>query len=143
MPNQKNGSSRRRMLQLAGTTLTGLIWGTSLGTARPDHADQEGSPNHSSERGPPEHANALGWLRRDGNKVALAITEEEYSSVTASDIEEIPDSANRIPFRALELQVEAINENIRTGHIEIKNNSNGFSLEQTKRKDLSEYGVDQ
>ena len=42
----------------------------------------------------------------------------------------VPDNARRIPFAALELQAQAINEALESNRMEIQNSDNGISLEQ-------------
>lgn len=143
MSDDNRDAGRRKVLQITGASLTGLIGATSLSAARPSHAGQQGRPDHAGERGPPEHANAPGWLAKKGNRVELAVTENEYKSHSASEVDGIPDNARRVPFEVLQLQVEAINEEIKSNNIRVENSPDGFSIEKLERTDLSEFGVDQ
>lgn len=128
---------------MTGVSLTGLAGTVGGSAAHPDHASQHDRPDHSEGRIPSEHINAPGWLEKKGNKVELSVTESEYKSVSASDIEGIPDDARRVSFEVLKLQVEAINKEIEANNLKLESGSNGVSLKRTGKTDLSKYGVDQ
>lgn len=95
-------------------------------------------PGNTSHQGPPEHAKAPGWLKINEDGVELAVDREEWTTADQSDIESIPSDAKRVPFKAIEIQVEAINEAIEAGDVEISkkdgkrilqsSSSSGFSI---------------
>lgn len=142
MPSDNQKASRRTLLKTSGIGLLGLL-STGVASAKPDHAGKKGRPTHAGEQGPPEHANALGWLEVGDDRVELSVTQEEWNSVDASDVEGVPDNAQRVPFEAIQAQVEGINEAITAGHMEIERSDDRATLQKTNKSALDELEVDQ
>jgi hypothetical protein len=71
------------------------------------------------------------------------VTKEEWTSVNASDVEGIPDDAQRVPFEVIQAQVEGINEAIQAGHMDIHKENDGPDLRRTDKSALDELEVDQ
>jgi hypothetical protein len=112
-------------------------------SAKPEHAGQRGRPDHAGQQGPPEHANALSGVQLTNNRAELAVTEEEWTSVDASDVEGIPDDAQRVPFEVVEAQIKGINEAVAAGQMEIDKKNGRPTLRRTDKSALDELEVDQ
>lgn len=134
---------RRKILQFTGAAITYLVGTGFGGAAQPDHAGNHGRPDYTRRRGPPEHANAPGWLGKKGNKVGLNVTESEYKSVSASDVRGVPDNARRVPFEVLQLQVQAINKELRANRLRFEDGSDGLSLKWTRKINPGNFEVEQ
>lgn len=132
---------RRNVLQMAGLTLAGIVGTAGTASGRPDHAGEQGPLEHAGKQGPPEHARATGWLRKEGDRVTLDITEEEYKHITAPIAEGVPETARRVPFEVLELQAQAINEAIEANKIELPDNGEVLRLNWTEEADFKKRGI--
>lgn len=128
MTDDSGGPSRRSVLQLTGMSLAGLMGVSGAASAQP-RSDR----SHGRGRGAPEQANAPAWLERDGNHVGLAVSKREWQSVDASDVEGIPDTARRVPYEALQVQVDGTNEAIEDGYLRVGAQNSHVALERTGR----------
>lgn len=142
MPSDNQKASRRTLLKTSGAGLIGLLFTGSV-SAKPEHAGQRGRPDHAGQQGPPEHANALSGVQLTNNRAELAVTEEEWTSVDASDVEGIPDDAQRVPFEVVEAQIKGINEAVAAGQMEIDKKNGRPTLRRTDKSALDELEVDQ
>lgn len=142
MPGEDANNSRRNVLQLTGAALTSLLGAGGVSAAKPEHAEESGRPDHAGESGPSDHSNAPDWLKEQGEGVGLAISERDYRSVSATDVEGIPNDARRVPYEVLQMQVQALNEQIEAGEIELDSTPDGLTIRRTGDSDGSREGVD-
>ena len=135
--------TRRGVLKMTGVSLAGITAATGVASARADHAGERGPPDHAGEQGPPDHAKATGWLKKKGNRVELDVTEARYKNMSASMVEGVPDNARRIPFEAIKLQVQTINEAVESNRMKVQNSDNGITLKWRGKPNLEKRGIDQ
>lgn len=141
MPSKDQRCDRRRILQLTAVSASGLIGATGIGTARPEHAGEQGPPEHAGEQGPPEHASMPAWMRSQNGEVRIAVSESAWESApSASEIEYIPDKARQLSYDEIEAGVVAVNEAIEAGEIEITNQNGESTFIFTNTDDQSNRG---
>lgn len=122
MSNDNGRPNRRNVLRMTGLGIAGLV-ATGSASARPG----------KGQRGPPDHANAPDHagppiLKRNGRYISVAVDREDWGQADASDVEGVPDDAEKVPYDALVEFVKRNNEAIRAGHqsIEPSDNPSGF-----------------
>lgn len=109
MPSDERSCDRRRVLQLTGLALGGLAT-TGSAAAKPGRGRGRG------RRGPPEHAGEPGpptFVEAKNGQLELTTSEQEWlSAPPATEIDEIPDTAEKLPYGAFEAVVENLNERL-------------------------------
>lgn len=123
-PAPDSGGARRAILKAAAIGAASLLpIDTASASTEQDTLDQ---PTRDSQ-GPPgfEHGGGaradLGtaWLRSDGQRVSLGSSHSEWQRPAASDIDGIPDDARRVPYAAIQAQVQAITAALDRGQLRI------------------------
>lgn len=129
-------TGRRAILQTASLGLgLGSLLGTRTAKAAPEEdrpavaerPAETATPTQDSQ-GPPgfEHGGGAGaepgtaWLRSDGQRVSLGSSRREWQRRDASDVDGIPDDARRVPYAALQAQVQAVNADLDRGDLRIE-----------------------
>lgn len=117
-------ADRRRVLKTTGVSLAALSGMASVGVAQPEETERENNLN--VEAG--DRVNE--WFEKRGDKLALAISEDEYSSVSVDDVRRIPDEASRVPYKVPRLTTRALNEQISAGELTVTEESGGVNIER-------------
>lgn len=118
---------RRGVLKATGMSLAALSGMAGVGTAH------SGNPNGMEEPSVEEGDRVNEWFEKRGDRLALAISEDEYSSVSADDVRRVPDEASRVPYKVPRLATRALNEQIAAGELTVTEESGGLDIERVGR----------
>lgn len=117
-------ADRRQLLKTTGVSLAALSGMASVGVAQPEETERENNLNV----GAGDRVNE--WFEKRGDKLALAISEDEYSSVSVDDVRRVPDEASRVPYKVPRLTTRALNEQISAGELTVTEESGGVDIER-------------
>ncbi|ADQ69447.1 hypothetical protein Hbor_37410 (plasmid) [Halogeometricum borinquense DSM 11551] len=105
-------------MEVSGLTIAGLA---SMGAVSADPGSESTQKDRKGSS-----AVGKGWIKAQGNKVKLNVTQEEIDELDISDFPEAPEGAKLVTLQEIQLQVGAINEKIESGELKIASvNSNG------------------